>query len=509
MGNKPTRVLLLQSVSPIVNAAPPLGLGYIAAVLEHRGCEVKIIDAAAPYASYSLKRIVDAAEQFGPDLIGLTVTITFSRHSYNLIRELKKRLEVPIVVGGPHVTLLPEEALDAGADIAVIGEGEKVLPEIMDVLTNGRDLRSVRGIAYIDAQGERWFNEPRPPLENLDELPFPAKHLFVREHYVRTKGELARYGNIITSRGCPFECTYCSSKAFGHKVRFRSPENVVAEIEDTIARYGTRKFVFLDDCAALRKERVERICELILGKKLSIRWICITRVDTVTPELLRKMREAGCLSLNYGIESGNPKTLKKVKKRITLEQARQALRWSREAGIETMANFMHGFPWEGPGDIRRTREFIREISRYTDGFMPSGILIPFPRTELYEEYAKQHGFEGWWRTGKAEVMGSADRVAQPLFELIFFSYYALSFDFFHYSRAVRKEIMKTARVIGRHNLTRYSKRVIRLWPFYLLVREGLCALAWLSRKLHRISPALERIVMKPFAYLALRYQLKD
>jgi magnesium-protoporphyrin IX monomethyl ester (oxidative) cyclase len=496
-------------VSPIVNPAPPLGLGYLAAMLERRGCEVRIIDAAAPYAECSLKELVDAAEQFEPDLIGLTVTITFSRHAYALISELKKRLEVPIVAGGPHVTLMPGEALEAGADIVAIGEGEQTLPEIMEAIINGRDLGSIQGIAYTDAEGKHNFNEARPPVENLDELPFPARHLFQRDHYVRTESELARYGNIITSRGCPFECTYCSSKAFGRNVRFRSPENVVAEIEDIINRWGTKKFVFLDDCAALRKTRLGRICELIMEKQLSIRWICITRVDTVTPELLNKMTEAGCISLDYGIESGNPQTLKTIKKRITLDQARQALRWSKEAGIKTMVNFMHGFPWESPEDIRQTRRFIKEIRRYANGIMPSGILIPFPGTELYEEYKNQHNFDGWWRTGKADVLGSASKVTQPLFELIFFSYYELGFDFFHYSRAVKKEIMKTARVIGRHNLLKYSKRVVRLWPFYFVIREGLYALSCLSRKFYSISPALERVIMKPFTYLALRYQLKD
>jgi len=504
-----TKVMLLQSISPIVNSAPPLGLAYIGAVLEKNGYEVKILDASAPYVEYSLDDVVSEVIKYSPDVIGVTITITFAKYSYLLMKKLSKQLSVPIVAGGPHLTLLPHEALDNGADIVVKGEGERTFLEIMEYINNGKELKDILGISFKDKDGRFIDNPSRPLNDDMDSLPFPAKHLFNIEHYVRKPSEVVKYGNIITSRGCPFACTYCSSKMFGRKVRFRSPENIVAEIKELKDTYGVGKFVFLDDCATLDSNRMMKFCQMVMDETLNIRWVCMTRVDTVDKKLLKEMKKAGCISIDYGIESGNSGTLKKIKKGFTLERVENALRDTHEVGMNSMVNFMHGFPWETANDVNITREFIKKIRPWVDSIMPAGIVIPFPKTELYEEYKDIYNFANWWLRDNILDKGKVEKVSQPFFERIFFSYYTLKDNFFNYSPKIVREIKKTAIMIGRYNLLKYSKRISKTPVVYLTVREILFLLVVISKLLYNINPGVEAKIMRPLSLLAAKYQLQD
>lgn len=503
-----TKVMLLQSISPIVNSAPPLGLAYIGAVLEKNGYEVKILDASAPYAKYSLDDVVREVRNFSPDVIGVTITITFAKYSHLLMKELAKQINVPIVAGGPHPSLLPHEALDNGADIVVRGEGEISFLEIMDWINAEKELKDILGISFTDKDGKFVDNQVRPLNDDLDFLPFPAKHLFNINHYVKKPKEIVKYGNIITSRGCPFACTYCSSKIFGRRVRFRSPENIVAEIKHLKDTYGISKFVFLDDCAALNSKRMMKLCQMMMDENLNIRWICITRVDTVDKNLLKEMKKAGCISIDYGVESGNPETLKKIKKGFTLEKVENALRETHEVGINSMVNFMHGFPWETTNDLNITRRFIKKIRPWVDSIMPAGIVIPFPKTELYEEYKDTYNLENWWLKGNILDKGKGIKVSQPFFERIFFSYYTLKDNFFNYSPKILKEIKRTASVIGRYNLLKYSKRISKRPIVCLTIREILFLLVLISKLLYKIDPRVEAIIMRPLSLIATKYQLQ-
>lgn len=504
-----TRIILLQSISPIVNSTPPLGLAYIGAVLEKKGYEVKILDAAAPYAKHSLDDVVREVKNFSPDVIGVTVTITFAKYSYLLMKELSKQTGVPVVAGGPHPSLLPDEALNNGADIVVRGEGEYTFIEVMEYINNEKELKDISGISFKDKDGRLIDNPSRLLHDDLDSLPFPAKHLFNIEHYVKKPNEIVKYGNIITSRGCPFACTYCSSKIFERRVRFRSPENVVAEIKNLKETYGIDKFVFLDDCAALNSKRMMKLCRLMRDENLNIRWICITRVDTVDKNLLGEMKKAGCISVDYGVESGNPETLKKIKKGFTLDKVESALRETHEVGINSMVNFMHGFPWETANDLKITRRFIKKIRPWVDSIMPAGIVIPFPKTELYEEYKDTYGFENWWIRDNILDNGTSIEILQPFFEKIFFSYYTLKDNFFNYSPQIVREIKRTASVIGRYNLLKYSKRISKKPIIYLIIREILFLLVLISQLLYKFDPRLESKIMRPLSLLAAKYQLQD
>ena len=500
--------MLLQSTSSIVNSAPPLGLAYIGAVLEKRGYEVKILDASAPYAEYTLDTLIREAKKYSPHIIGITITITFAQYSYLLMKELSKSTNIPIVAGGPHPSLLPHEALNNGADIVVRGEGEHTFIEIMEYVNYGKKLRDILGISFRDEDGSYIDNQPRPIIANLDSLPFPAKHLFNIEHFVKKPHEIVKYGNIITSRGCPFGCTYCSNKIGGKKIRFRSPENIISEIQYLKEKYGLRKFMFLDDCVTLNSKRMIKLCQMIIDQKLNIRWICITRVDTVDRNLLKEMKKAGCIAVDYGVESGNPETLKKIKKGFTLEEVENALRWTHETGINSMVNFMHGFPWETTKDLKTTRRFIKKIRPWVDSIMPSGIVIPFPMTDLYEQYKDIYDFENWWlKKDNLSITGKA-KISQPFFERIFFSYYSLKDNFFNYSPQIVKEIKKTASVIGRYNLLKYSKRISKNPVVYLTIREILFLLVSISKLLYKIDPRVEVKIMQPLSLLAAKYQLQ-
>ena len=500
--------MLLQSISPIVNSAPPLGLAYIGAVLEKKGYEVNILDASAPYADYTLDVLIKETKKFSPHIIGISITISFAQYSYLLMKELSKGINSPIVAGGPHPSILPHEALNNGADIAVRGEGEQTFIEIMDYVNRGKKLRDILGISFKDEDGKYIDNKTRPIISNLDSIPFPAKHLFNIGHYVKQPYEIIKYGNIITSRGCPFGCTYCSNKIGGRKIRFRSPENIISEIQYLKDEYGLRKFIFLDDCATLNLKRMIKLCQMIVDQKLYIRWICITRVDAVNRNLLIEMKKAGCIAVDYGVESGNIETLKKIKKGFTLEEVENTLNWTHEIGINSMVNFMHGFPWESTIDLKTNRRFIKKIRPLVDSIMPAGIVIPFPKTDLYEQYKDLYGFENWWLK-KDNFSGAGKvKISQPFFERIFFSYYPLNYNFFNYSPQIVKELKRTGSMIGRYNLLKYSKRVSKNPVVFMTIREILFLLVLISKLLYKINPRVEAKIMQPFSLLAAKHQLQ-
>jgi magnesium-protoporphyrin IX monomethyl ester (oxidative) cyclase len=538
------KILLAHAISPIVNTSPPLGLGYIGAALEKHGYEVKIIDGGAPYAEYDLESMVDEIARYEPDLIGLTLTVSFALHTYRLISELKKRLDVPIIVGGPHATILPEEPLQYGADIVCRGEGEQCIVELVDYFNGDNSLTpqpptpfgkgemelknrktksavsvanhktkslvnevNILGISYKDEKGNIIHNPPRPLCDNLDILDFPAKHLFNKAHYFRDESDSARFGNMVTSRGCPYGCTYCSNEVFGRRWRSRSPQNVVAEIKQLMETYGTRKFNLMDDAATIDQKRIMEICQLIIDNKLDIQWTCVTRLNATSPELLAKMKEAGCVNISYGIESGNPDTLKHIKKGLTVEQAEQAVKYTHEAGVECSVNFMYGFPWETPEDIRRTTEFIKKIRPYITYIQPGGVLTPYPATQIYNEYHEEYGFTDWWLKERTEDSIRSE-TGEPLFQRIFFDYDAIEQNWFNYPPEIIKEIIRAAEVVGRHNLLYHAHKLTSSSILAAIIREGIYTLVKVSRATHRISPKAARIFSKPFLNIAEKYHGK-
>jgi len=374
----PVKVAIIAPPYPLEEApAPPLGVSYVTAVFEAAGCRVKIIDyIVSRYTPEKLKKEIDA---FGPDVVGATsVTMNFPVAA-DIIRTAKRyRPSVVTMMGGPHVSFDAEGALEAypEIDLLVMGEGEKTIMELVPHLMNSSNWPDIKGLAFRQ-DGGIVVTGPRKLIDDLDSIPMPARHLLPMSRY-RALGFPV---SIITSRGCPNLCIFCQGRRMvGKKVRYRKVEYVMDEIEQILS-YGISRINIADDLFTSNKARVREVCREILRRGLNFKWSAFSRVNTVDREILELMREAGCDSVSFGIESGNPEMLKRIKKGITLDQARNVVRMCKEAGILAHASFMAGLPGESPETLRDTREFSQSLG------IPYGyhFLAPFPGTTVREK----------------------------------------------------------------------------------------------------------------------------
>jgi len=357
----------------------PMGIAYIAGVLEHNGNEVQILDLLV--SRYSKEKIKRRLEEYQPDIVGLTsVTMNYPIAS-DIIKHCKSVNEdIITVIGGPHVTFCPVETLNEAPwiDIVVRGEGEQTMLDIV----SGKKLEDIDGIAFrsdgIKLTGERRL------IQDLDELPLPARHLFPLSRY----HALDVHASIIAGRGCPFNCIFCvGSKMGGRRARYRNPKLVVDDIEQALA-CGFKEVNFEDDLLTLNHRHVYAICDEITARGLKFNWSVFSRADTVNLELLRRMKEAGCTWMLYGVESGNQQILDTAKKKITLEKIREGVRLGKEAGINVMASFIIGLPGETKETLKETDQFAQELGA-SYGF---NVLSPFPGTEVREK-AEEYGIE--------------------------------------------------------------------------------------------------------------------
>lgn len=356
-------------------SSPPLGLAYLAAVAREEGFDVGIVDCTSEGIEHEELSSILQREQ--PDLVGITATTPSVIDGYMVARTAKE-IGSTVVMGGVHPSALPMDTLleCPAIDIVVIGEGENTLREVLERHDAGRDVGDVRGIAYRE-NGRIVLNEPRPLIKELDSLPMPAFDLLPLPTFKKRK----RFGVVMTSRGCPFKCTFCSSSTlFGSRWRAHSPERVLEEVKLLHDEYGVGDVEVLDDTFTLSKKRATMICEL-LSSELDITWACSSRVDTIDCEVLGKMREAGVHTIFYGIESGSDETLKKVGKGITTAKAEAAVRATRNEGIAPLGSFMIGFPFERAEDIRKTLEFSQHVGVEYAQF---SIATPYPGSMLWE-----------------------------------------------------------------------------------------------------------------------------
>ena len=375
------RVLLINPYYPISETpSPPLGLAYLGAALENAGIQVKILD----YVVYPYRRDVLEAilKDFKPQVAGVTaVSMTFE-HAKQVLREIKTiDPEILTVMGGPHVTFCALETLKnfAELDVVVIGEGEETFVELIYENHRARDLSSVSGIAYrVDSKINTTAGRKR--IKDLDALPFPARHLLPLGRY----RALGMPISITTSRGCPYKCIFCvGRKMVGARVRYHSADRVAAELQ-YLASLKFHQINIADDLFTANPKHCLAVCEKILKKNLAINWTSFARVDTVSEKLLSRMKAAGCTAVSFGIESANPAILKTIKKGITLEQIRNAVRMCRRTGITAYASFILGLPGETPQTIKETVNFAANLQQegLAYGFH---ILAPFPGTEVREQ----------------------------------------------------------------------------------------------------------------------------
>ncbi|MCX9011539.1 MAG: radical SAM protein [Candidatus Methanoperedens sp.] len=375
--------------------AAPLGIAYIAAVLERESHKVSILDyttsivGSKPYPEVT----EEFFNSFKADAVGLSV-LTPHYSSFREIAEIIKSLDkdIPIIAGGPHPSALPEETLsETFVDIVVRGEGEKTMSELIPALENGATLDGLAGISYKKG-GRIIHNISRRPVEDINKLPFPARHLLRMNDY--------KVANIMSSRGCPYGCVYCF-KTDGSKYRMRSPESFVDEIGEMVYMYKKTFLNFYDDLFTFDRGRVLQICDLILERNLSIKFRINSRVDTVDTVMLERLREAGCVSISYGVESGDEEILRKIRKNIKIEDVKKAFQMTRDAGISTVSNFMLGFPWETKKSIENTIRLGEELFKislenkfrgaiYSPENIYINIVTPYPGTAIWD-IAKERG----------------------------------------------------------------------------------------------------------------------
>jgi anaerobic magnesium-protoporphyrin IX monomethyl ester cyclase len=360
---------------------PLIGLAYMAAVLEKKEYEVKVVDCPPLKMTYNgLKREII---RFEPDIVGITsVTVTFpsALQTARAIRESYP--PALIVLGGPHVTVTDEQTLkeQPETDIVVRGEGEQTMLELVDLISksNLKNLEEVAGITFRN--NEKIVRTPnRPFIQNLDQLPYPAYKYFPLRKY-RLFGKLIL--PIITSRGCPFHCTFClAPRMAGNRFRARSPTNVVDELEWSRDEYNADAFTFHDETFTFDKKRVLEICEEIKTRNIGLPWDCSTRVDQVSRGLLAEMRDANCQLVSFGVESGSQKILKAMKKGTRVEQNERAIKWAKEAGLSVSISVIIGYPGETTDTLKQTLDFIRRTEPDT---VHMSLATPYPGVELYD-----------------------------------------------------------------------------------------------------------------------------
>ncbi len=359
---------------------PPLGLACVGGALRAAGHEVRVIDAAVePRWEARLGEVLSA---WRPRAVGISASTAVLKHALDLaVRTKEADPGTTVVLGGVHATLFPGEVLrEGGIDLAVHGEGEQTAVELLAAVARSEPLHSIAGIAFRDGSGPR-VNGKRPPIPNLDDLPLPAYDLLPMGLYSTPFSATGPVTSMVTSRGCPYPCTFCDAfVVHGRTYRAHSPERVVTEIRHLVDEFGIREVLFKDSEFTLDRRRVEGFCDIMTRGGPRVTWTCSARVNCVDGPLLRKMAAAGCRVIQFGVESADPAVLDALKKGITLEKVREAFRSTRAAGIETVANLMVGSPGETWGSIEATRRFIREIR---PDHLNVQVLVPYPGTELH------------------------------------------------------------------------------------------------------------------------------
>lgn len=365
------------------NKCPNLGIAIIASLLEKNGYSVKVIDAFA--LELEKNEILRRIFKEKPKIVGITSVTLNSDIAMDVLKSVKENdKEITTIYGGPHATFASNFILDKDfVDYVVIGEGEYTMLELCDFIIRGKGSESkIKGISYKH-KGSIIKTEPRPLIEDLDLLPFPAYHLLPMNSY-RPNAYLdtkRKFSSMITSRGCPFNCIFCTTPKIWGRWRTRSVENITEEIVLLHDEHGVSQIFFKDDEFTLSRERVEGICDFIIKNNLDIIWECLGRVNDVNDEILEKMYKAGCRALTFGVEVGYEEGLKKIRKGLTLSQAKRAVNLTKKHGIIAITSFMLGFPWEGDDEIKKTIRFARFLNSDITEF---NMLVPYFGTDIYK-----------------------------------------------------------------------------------------------------------------------------
>jgi anaerobic magnesium-protoporphyrin IX monomethyl ester cyclase len=364
---------------------PPLSLLMLAGyLLEHHPThQVTVIDAQVEELDYP--RLEQRLRSLEFDVVGITAmtfTILDVKETIDVVKKINPQCNV--VLGGPHVNIYPGETINIkGVDFLVLGEGEIRFSELLDNINNIDRLKKINGLVFKDPQGQMVFTGPPDiiPEEILDTLPIPARHLTPYRRYSSLLAKRTPITTMITSRGCPFNCSFCNRPHLGKKFRALSPQRVVDEFAACL-KLGIHEFLIYDDTFTVRKERVKEICRLVIREKMDIGFDIRARVDTLDEEMLALLKKAGCRGIHYGIEAGTLKILKVLQKGINLQQAKEVFALTKKYKMQTLAYFMIGAPKETRKDLEKT---FKTAVWLNPDFLHLTILTPFPGTPIYRE----------------------------------------------------------------------------------------------------------------------------
>lgn len=400
-----------------VNLYQPLGMAYVASTLEKNKIKVKILDALAEGFEteniYGNKKVLGLSyddiekkvKQYKPQIIGISTPFSFQAAEAHQMARIAKKADPNIIVvaGGTHATIQPQEILnDKNFDYVIRGEGEYSFLEFVKAIGNRIPVRKLPGLSYINKKNELINNPKNPPILELDKLPLPARHLLPMKKYEQAskKGKviegLLSFGknrtSIITSRGCPFTCTFCSVNQIMTRCwRGRSPKNVIKEIKSCVNKYHIKYFDILDDNFTLDPNRTKEICRLIIKNKLKITWSTPNgiRADRVDDELIKLMKKAGCIQVKVAPESGSQKVLNNIiKKHLDLKKVEEAVTLCKKNRLSVEAFFVIGFPQESEKDIMDTINFGKKLRKLGCDFCYFFIATPYVGTEMYDNALK-------------------------------------------------------------------------------------------------------------------------
>lgn len=390
--------------------APHLGLAYLAAVSEKRGDEVVIFDCDVEKQS-----VTEFIQEFRPHIVGITANTPQVKQAWRTARAIREVHDCPVVLGGPHVSVLPEESCEKPyVDIVVRGEGEETWIDVCNRVERylkdqpefhtdafmhpeNEVFKDCLGVTYKTSDGQIHNNLDRPSIADLDSLPWPAYHFFKMDRYTNLQPATdhidgARSFSIMTSRGCPYRCTFCSQSIMPIKWRSRSPESVLAEWRHLVEDFDAQEIGILDDSANIRIKRLEELAHLLIENNLNhVPWIFVNgiRANLASKELLSLLKNAGLKRTAFGVETGDLEIMKSIDKKIDMETIRDAFRNAKEVGLETIGFFIIGLPGDTRETMQRTIDFAIELDPVIANF---SMMTPYPGTKVYEMVKRQGRF---------------------------------------------------------------------------------------------------------------------
>ena len=368
MGKRKTNVLIINSPLRLRKKIPlfefgqePLAVMYLAGVLISNGIKTHLKDYEVE--KYDLNDLLRLIIKHKIEIVGIGCTCASFNSAQKIICQLKKRMpNLKIVLGGKHPSSQPKRTLmESKADIIMVDESEYNFLNLIETISKKESIDSVPNIYYFNHEGEFCFTERKIPLFDLNQVPFPPRNIFKHNKY-KSYYNFKRYCNLLSSRGCPYSCTYCyNSKNKNKRIRFRSAENIFQEIKQIIDHYGIRQFQFIDDNFTMNKREVNILCDLIIKNKLNIKFQLQGRVDSAEKLLYQKLKKAGCTQITFGIETAVPQYLEFIQKKSDFDTVKKAVKIAKAVGLKIRGNFILGFPGETINTMWQTIRFAKEL----------------------------------------------------------------------------------------------------------------------------------------------------